>query len=461
MKITKIYLKEYLHFKNDLEIDLTYPVGHKKAGKPLEKVCFIGQSATGKTTLLNLIKFFSFEERINPYCLDQKYLANKNVGIDYLIEDKNYKFSKWSNGTVNESVELFYECENNLSSEKCKKFIEESLLDSDTVKLISFPFDVIRNYNFIKDNLEIENQQSIYKGVISKPEDILDKPTSSKKREDYLKKAIWDFSIDDILWLWEIVSDQMKDYEPEYRIKAAEHLAKCINDEENAKKYTNEFIEWKSKHENPLKKIAQKSIDPIINKFNLEVKTDINLANQGNSQFIQIQQVHDKMEVPDSFLSTGTKQIMLSSLPLSVLNIDKAIILFDEPERSLFPDTQLGLIKNYTSIVPNSQFFFATHSPIVASAFDPCERIILYFDENNRVDFKRGSAPEGDDPNDLLYKDFELSNILEEKGLEAYSRYIELKALINAEKDDTKKEAYMSEFLKIEIQYSFSNETNK
>ena len=58
MKITKIYLKEYLHFKNDLEIDLTYPVGHKKAGKPLEKVCFIGQSATGKTTLLNLIKFY-------------------------------------------------------------------------------------------------------------------------------------------------------------------------------------------------------------------------------------------------------------------------------------------------------------------------------------------------------------------------------------------------------------------
>ncbi|MBL0015713.1 MAG: hypothetical protein IPP17_04565 [Bacteroidetes bacterium] len=49
MKIHKIILKDYQQFK-DLEIDLTYPVGHEKAGQPLDKVCFIGQSGTGKTT---------------------------------------------------------------------------------------------------------------------------------------------------------------------------------------------------------------------------------------------------------------------------------------------------------------------------------------------------------------------------------------------------------------------------
>ena len=55
MKITKINIKDYHQFKN-FELDLTYPNGHEKAGQPLDKVCFIGQSGTGKTTLLNVIR---------------------------------------------------------------------------------------------------------------------------------------------------------------------------------------------------------------------------------------------------------------------------------------------------------------------------------------------------------------------------------------------------------------------
>lgn len=57
MKITRIKLKNYYQFK-DLDIDLTYPRGHAKAGQPLDKVCFIGQGGTGKTTFLRLIKWF-------------------------------------------------------------------------------------------------------------------------------------------------------------------------------------------------------------------------------------------------------------------------------------------------------------------------------------------------------------------------------------------------------------------
>ena len=42
MKISKIKIKDFYQFKN-LELDLTYPKGHPKAGKPLDKVCIIGQ----------------------------------------------------------------------------------------------------------------------------------------------------------------------------------------------------------------------------------------------------------------------------------------------------------------------------------------------------------------------------------------------------------------------------------
>ena len=54
MKISKIEIKDFHQFK-DLTIDLTYPKGHAKEGLPLDKVCFIGQSGTGKTSLLELI----------------------------------------------------------------------------------------------------------------------------------------------------------------------------------------------------------------------------------------------------------------------------------------------------------------------------------------------------------------------------------------------------------------------
>ena len=55
MKITKISISDFHQFQN-FELDLTYPKGHDKVGKPLDKVCFIGQSGTGKTTILEMIR---------------------------------------------------------------------------------------------------------------------------------------------------------------------------------------------------------------------------------------------------------------------------------------------------------------------------------------------------------------------------------------------------------------------
>ena len=55
MKLRSIDIKKFYRF-NDFKLDLTYPKGHVKEGQPLDKICFIGQSGTGKTSLLNLIK---------------------------------------------------------------------------------------------------------------------------------------------------------------------------------------------------------------------------------------------------------------------------------------------------------------------------------------------------------------------------------------------------------------------
>src|ERR1700744_2146642 len=59
MKVSRLEIKDVTQFK-DLDIDLTYPKGHAKEGQPLDKVCFIGQSGTGKTSLLNFIFGLSY-----------------------------------------------------------------------------------------------------------------------------------------------------------------------------------------------------------------------------------------------------------------------------------------------------------------------------------------------------------------------------------------------------------------
>jgi len=49
MKITQIDIKDYNQFQN-LTLALTYPKGHEKEGQALDKICFLGQSGTGKTS---------------------------------------------------------------------------------------------------------------------------------------------------------------------------------------------------------------------------------------------------------------------------------------------------------------------------------------------------------------------------------------------------------------------------
>ena len=71
--------------------------------------------------------------------------------------------------------------------------------------------------------------------------------------------------------------------------------------------------------------------------------------------------------------------------PLFELDTTDAIILLDEPERSLFPDMQIDLITHYQNIAPNAQFVIATHSPFIAASFEPEERFILYFDQKGKV----------------------------------------------------------------------------
>ena len=61
MKICKIRIKDFQQFK-DIDLDFTNP----STGEPVDKICFIGNNGTGKTTLINFIwTFLDGLRRIN------------------------------------------------------------------------------------------------------------------------------------------------------------------------------------------------------------------------------------------------------------------------------------------------------------------------------------------------------------------------------------------------------------
>jgi len=94
MKISKIEVFDYNQFQN-FTIDLTYPKGHAKEGLPLDKVCFIGQSGTGKTTLLNIIKELVEQNNFqNNFEKDNKIsLSDFEIINNYIDENKVYQLN--------------------------------------------------------------------------------------------------------------------------------------------------------------------------------------------------------------------------------------------------------------------------------------------------------------------------------------------------------------------------------
>lgn len=367
MKIKRINLKNYNQFKN-IELDLTYPKGHTKEGQPLDKVCFIGQSGTGKTSLLRLLKYFVSNSRGIGKNIKLPEIAAGKVSMKMIFDDVEYR---------KESAETsFYITEISKNGSKVQFEVYKKSLEHFKSKtrplLINFPTELV----FEKNPLDIENtDESTIK--------------SSKEKEEYLDKlaldSIIDFSFEDASKTWDFVLKEIKNHRAEeilWKNRIAEIATGKNTKPKDIEKINREYHQWLTKNPNPLDQLAEKCLNPILLKLGLKVKTDVDLEailNIGNV----LLQTTKGADVHRNFWSTGTKQIVQTATPLFELHPKNAIVLIDEPERSLFPDIQKMVIDFYVGLGKNCQFFFATHSPIIASSFDPWEIVELKFDESN------------------------------------------------------------------------------
>jgi predicted ATPase len=386
MKVSRIEIKDFQQFK-DFELDLTYPEGHPKAGQPLDKVCFIGQSGTGKTTLLNWIWHSIQFTKSGNDSIDTN--TRYNLEIDFLYTQKNERNTFLRQHSLAMSINLpiyynFFTNDINGNEFRIYDFDASTLLKEIRYKrsilAIFFPTNTIENANEIF--AEQPKQQNPLANIIDRKE--IEKKIQEEIRE-VKQERLYNFGESNPLNLFKGIFFNIAIYEDE-RNSYSRRIADALldSDDETITDLKNKFSKWKSENPNPLEKLGQ-LLNPILNKFGMEVNVKSDYKSSAELKFIEIKPLHNNIVVPYNIWSTGTKQIILTATPLFQLDTENTLVLFDEPERSLFPDIQRTLINYYTELAPEAQFFFATHSPIIASQFEPWEIVELKFNENGNV----------------------------------------------------------------------------
>ncbi|AWG21351.1 hypothetical protein FFWV33_07325 [Flavobacterium faecale] len=433
MKISKLHIEQYRHLEN-LDFDFTYPLDYKdkaKAGKPLDKICFIGQSATGKTGLLELI-YEHIQNIVNLEIIDGTSLAgpdnvikNVNGSISLLIADEILTQKNkviFSKGTA-------YKYENKGGSvtplipyqnQKDIFYFKASLTSNHNIEIFTKnPIDLIEKHN---DKLNIFSKRKL-------------------NQTDF--ESCFDENVKPEMWIFLLV--EILKYRKNFTQKMSELIHKGLLG--NLKKLDVEYKKWGKENPNELEGFAEK-FNPILEKLNLEVdlvstEYSIPIKNKKTDEVIPIQNT-----------STGTKGLLLSFLPLFKLETKDSIVLIDEPERSLYPDMQMDLMDHYQNLAPEAQFIVATHSPFIAASFEPEERFILHFDAEGKVAIRSGKSPIGDDPNDMLKNDFGI-NYINKYGQKKHQEYIDLKQKIYFEKDEKKKKIIAEKLEKLGEEYNF------
>lgn len=373
MKVKEIYIKDFRQFKK-FKLDLTYPKGHYKEGQPLDKVCFIGQSGTGKTSLLNLIFAANRPSYISAninttdivYNVLVKTTTNEIPEHDFTIFFRN----KIADG--NKGTEIIITSQAKPSQKK----IEDDL---DIYKEVS-SLEKIRESVSNKKFENITNRKILF--FPSELNYSAKKETSNTFKGD---KKTYDFSQDNIFDIWNLLlEDITKHQEEELKIRQQISVVAETGNIKAIQEEVKKLEEWKTQNFNPVKDVADNCIDKLIAHFSLRVKQDLDIQQKDDIGFIKIEDLNGN-EVPNAFWSTGTKQVVLSALPLYLLKPESSIIFFDEPERSLYPDLQRIIIDYYQGLTTDSQFFYATHSPIIASSFEPWEIVELKFNDSGHV----------------------------------------------------------------------------
>jgi len=203
-----------------------------------------------------------------------------------------------------------------------------------------------------------------------------------------LNQFIYDLNNTETLKVWGQLRNDMKpsiEKELSYRLQSLKEI-KNQNDINELKATLSKIEKFKGKNQNDYDKFVE-FLNPLLEKFHVELNTKIDLEKFDEIKFLDLK-TKDGTIIPMEKWSTGIRQLIYTILPLYTLRPKAGIVIIDEAENSLYPNTQRSIIDFYKSVCPDMQLIIATHSPILASSFEPWEVIELKFNENGKVERK-------------------------------------------------------------------------
>jgi hypothetical protein len=450
MKIAGIRIKNFQQFK-DINLDFT-----DLNGKPLNKICLIGRNGTGKSTILN--RLLGFIQNFDGYrpgfiaCI--KLYVNNH--FFYLISTSNnvYFFSDNIDNRNNWFEELTTDINiQNRINEFSEFQITESTQLNDLIKSIKLK----DNSTDLLINSPAESANNTYMQVGDVPNTNLNASLNLLNHFPFYHE-VSEYNITDF-WTLLIYLIKKRDNEREIFENRPENLNKT------KKQLIEEFDKFNPKILVKISELWNKILAPAGLEFDLENARNPIQLTDNLLAYIRIKSTKQKINYNQ--LSTGIRNFMFRVGHIYSLyfhrEIKNGFLLLDEPENSLFPDFLFELIETYQQIAidknneNNTQFFVSTHNPIIAAQFEPYERIILEWNIDGYVDAYKGNAPIGDDPNDVLIKDFKLKNLMGKKGQEVWREYVALRKKLFHSKDDNEKKDLISKINKIGELYNFED----
>jgi hypothetical protein len=436
LRIRQLKLKGIRQFR-DVTFDFTDPM----TGKPLDRICLIGGNGTGKSTILRLL---ASERGLGVPSAMPRWSARLGTNTSMSIDFENEESRACLFGSPNQ---LKWGSRDNPLAALSDEELDPPLPLGNTdlqKQWIAKLQDLVTV--FCPPDSELAPNSS----------KITDLPSANLNAAlTFLKKPPTKFMVgqDKVADFWKLLIALIKDREArliEYN-RLPENQHRTIGEVEK------EFL---GKNPDILKELAS-FWEPILNKAGL--RFDYEKAAQPvqltDNLKAYIQLVAENTVLPYAELSTGIRHFLFRLGHLfTIFRYHRAkggVVLIDEPENSLYPDFLFDLLACYERTAPGAQMFFATHSPIVAAQFKPEERFILEFDPDRGVVVRRGVTPEGDDPNDVLLKDFAVRTLYGEKGLASWKRFRELNHIIDSESDPTVRKSLLKEYLELGRAYNF------
>lgn len=451
-RIRKLHLVGVRQFR-DVTLDFTHP----ETGEALDRICLIGRNGTGKSTVLDVLHRYIVSKWRKRVLLPE---GSKEAvsGIEIEHENRHLLVTHENGGEAfflditecsGEGARLVHAAANKALEAERARVGAERLTREFIIEEVRFRAgrDLIINCP-----AEVPTNQAA--GLNDVPNSDLNQALALFKQDFPLAHSI---SNEKLSEMWRVLIFLTKKREADR--ETFERLP------ENLRRMKLELIEeFDQRYPSPLHALARlwdRILEPAGLEFDIEHATLPVQLTDNLLAYIRLR--GSGQQVPYAHLSTGIRNFLFRIGHLFLLyfnrEIDHGFLFVDEPENSLFPDFLFDLMEIYEQILrtpagTRTQAFFATHSPLVAAQFEPHERIVLEWDDEGGVTAGKGTAPKGDDPNDVLRQDFHLPELMGPEGRRKWKEYLDLRRQIRTAPSD-KKVDLVARALEIGRSYGF------